>query len=112
MYYGGAAYSEYSIGKIGNTTYINNTAYYHGGAVTLSSQESNITLDDSTFTNNVADIGGAVYAKSRDLRCIPTCSTMSLTNTNFTNNTASMGAAMLNIHLSTYLDHCLQSLVM
>ncbi|MCC7561981.1 MAG: hypothetical protein KO253_04025 [Methanobrevibacter arboriphilus] len=68
-----------------NSTFINNKANY-GGAIY---NQGNITITNSNFTNNSANTGGAIHNQGN----------ITITNSNFTNNSANTGGA---IHNSIY----------
>ena len=91
---GGAVYVMYSytnkenpVMDIKNCTFDNNnapgTSYTKssGGAVKCNGKQITLTIEDSTFTNNHADNGGAVYAEGN----------VTIINSVFHDNTASIG---------------------
>lgn len=84
---GGAIYSDLStsVTDIDNVRFVGNSANYIGGAVYVYSGTANI--NNSTFTDNSANWGGAIYTKARpaDGQQI---SDLVINNSTFTNNSA------------------------
>ena len=79
--YGGAIY-DYGIMEILNSTFIDNNATYGGGAIFdfyENNNKQNITISSSSFINNTAESGGAIY---NNQNCI-----LNIINTSFINNT-------------------------
>ena len=81
---GGAVYAVRSTVNVEYTIFSNNRAGWGGGAVHAESG-STVTMDNTAFTSNSAEVGGAVRALS---------STVTVENTAFTNNSAHHGGAV------------------
>ena len=57
---GAAIYAENAEAMIIDSTFIGNDAYYWGGAIY---SKSDLTINKSTFKNNLGFLGGAIYSK-------------------------------------------------
>ena len=63
---GGAVYSQYGyVLTITDSTFDSNHALSNGGAIF---SEKNLTAENSNFINNIANIGGAIYAEGLNLQ--------------------------------------------
>jgi len=82
----GGAIKNYGTLTVTGSTFKNNTAYTHGGAIY--NIDGKLTVTHSTFTNNIANKqGGVIYANSNGILT-------NITSCNFTNNTAPEGAVI------------------
>ena len=85
-----AAYGPTATGTIDNSTFIDNNAQY-GGAIYIS-ENMGITIQNSKFTNNTAQYGGAIGASTGGRGS----NNVTVINSEFTNNTADNGGAIYN----------------
>lgn len=92
IYFYGYYYSRNGILNIDNSSFINNTAKYSGGAIY---NANNITITNSYFANNVANItsGGAIYSYYKN---------MNLSNSKFENNKAGTNGGAIYIENNGY----------
>ncbi|WP_131750077.1 autotransporter domain-containing protein, partial [Legionella beliardensis] len=81
---GGVIYSDNSTLSLSNTTFVNNTAEFSGGAIY--SNNSTLILNSSIFINNAAAAGGALFSAN---------STISINDSTFANNTAEFNGGVI-----------------
>ncbi len=95
---GGALYYEGNL-KHTNNTFIDNSAVEEGGAI-FTNKSSFVDMEDSTFINNSAKLGGAVFVdypqnwNQSGANCYNN-SNWVISNSTFINNTAQMGGALV-----------------
>ncbi|MBE6499311.1 MAG: hypothetical protein E7Z80_02010, partial [Methanobrevibacter thaueri] len=91
----GGAITGYGNLTIINSIFANNTAKSsRGGAIYC--YNAHVIITNSTFTNNTAYQGGALYLEANMLNEIPQNPNVIITNTRFLNNHGEFGGAILN----------------
>lgn len=86
----GAIYNDGNL-TIENSTFTNNFAAHGGGAIC---NQGILTVNNSTFTGNAGAYGGAIFNSGSSTE----------SNNTFTNNIANYGGAIYNEHISIALD--------
>jgi predicted outer membrane repeat protein len=80
---GGGIYQSQNNINITNSSFINNTAIRNGGAVILLNV-TDMTINNTIFKNNIAELGSSIYKDSVNFLGIPT--NLTVINSNFTDN--------------------------
>ena len=95
--YGGAIYMDGGSLDIIDTMFINNFAYNFGGAIAAENGVK-ISISKSKFFNSysMADAGGAIYARSSELK---------LSNVEISNSSATFGGAFASLDTSVSLNY-------
>jgi predicted outer membrane repeat protein len=80
---GGAIYQYNGKMNITNSSFTNNSAIRNGGAVILLNA-TDMTINNTIFKNNIAELGSSIYKDSVNFLGIPT--NLTVINSNFTDN--------------------------